>query len=64
MQRDDDLLSEYCPNCGKYTGGDSICPECGTTIYDDSGLEEVDEEEEEDGGGSSPKRDDGGEEEY
>jgi len=47
--RDDDkLMEDYCPKCGQYTGGDSVCPNCGATIFDDSGLEEVDDDE---GGG-------------
>lgn len=50
LQRDDDLLSDYCPHCGQYTGGDSICPNCGATIFDDSGMEEIDEEGDEEGG--------------
>lgn len=50
-RRDDDLLSDYCPHCGKYTGGDSVCPECGAEIFDDSGLAEHDEDEGEGGGG-------------
>ena len=54
-RNDDDLMDDYCPKCGQYTGGDSICPNCGARIFDDSGLEEVDEEEE---GGGGAKRDD------
>jgi len=42
----DDPFADYCPGCGSYTGGDSVCPNCGAKIFDDSGLEEVDEDEE------------------
>ena len=43
---EDDMLSDYCPKCGQYTGGDSFCPNCGAKIFDDSGLEEREEDEE------------------
>lgn len=46
---DDDLMADYCPHCGQYTGGDSVCPNCGKTIFDDTGLEEHDENEDEGG---------------
>lgn len=46
-----DFMSEYCPKCGQYTGGDSFCPNCGAKIFDESGLEEINEEEESGGGG-------------
>ena len=50
--RDDhDLLSDFCPKCGQYAGGDSICPNCGAKIFDDSGLQEEEEESEENEGG-------------
>lgn len=45
-EKDDDLMDDYCPHCGAFTGGDSVCPSCGEEIFDDSGLEEVDEDEE------------------
>ncbi len=47
MPRDEDtnLMEDYCPHCGQYTGGDSVCPNCGSEIFDDSGLVEQDEEE-------------------
>ena len=48
---DDDLLADYCPKCSQYTGGDSVCPNCGAKIFDDSGLSEDSDEEEEGGGG-------------
>jgi len=47
--QDEDLLSDYCPKCGQYTGGDSICPNCGAELFDETGLEEHDEDEEEGG---------------
>ena len=50
---DDDLMADYCPKCGAYTGGDSICPNCGAKIFDDSGLAEIEEDEEGGGGGGS-----------
>ncbi len=40
----EDMLQEYCPHCGKYSGGDSICPNCGNEVFNDSGLEEQDED--------------------
>ena len=51
MPKNDDLMEDYCPHCGAYTGGDSICPNCGQEIFDDSGLEEHDEDEGEEEGG-------------
>ncbi|MBI2339802.1 MAG: hypothetical protein HYU99_05495 [Deltaproteobacteria bacterium] len=45
LKRDDDMMDDYCPHCGAFVGGDSICPNCGKDIFDDSGLEEVDEDE-------------------
>ena len=50
-RNDDDLMADYCPKCSQYTGGDAICPNCGARIFDESGLEEVNEEEE--GGGET-----------
>lgn len=44
-------MQDYCPKCGQYTGGDSICPNCGAKIFDDSGLSEDLDEEDEGGGG-------------
>ncbi len=52
LRDDDDLMADYCPKCGAHTGGDSVCPNCGATIFDDSGLEEINEDEEEGGGGT------------
>ncbi len=49
IRDDDDLMGDYCPKCGAYTGGDSFCPNCGAKIFDDSGLTE--ESDEEEGGG-------------
>lgn len=43
----DDVLEEYCPECGKYVGGDSICPYCDHEIFNESGIEESEEESEE-----------------
>ncbi|MDO8643640.1 MAG: zinc ribbon domain-containing protein [bacterium] len=43
--KDDDLMKDYCPHCGQYTGGDSVCPNCGGKIFDDSGLEEYEDED-------------------
>lgn len=51
LRDDDDLMADYCPKCGQYTGGDSICPNCGAKIFDESGLEEHDENEEGEGNG-------------
>lgn len=45
-QDQDDLFEEYCPNCGKYLGGESICPNCGNEIFNEEGFEEYDEEAE------------------
>jgi uncharacterized OB-fold protein len=47
--RDENPFEEYCPNCGKYMGGESICPNCGTEVYDEEGLDEFDEDEGESG---------------
>jgi uncharacterized Zn finger protein (UPF0148 family) len=44
-RKDHDLLDDYCPRCSAYTAGDSVCPNCGAKIFDDTGLEEVDEED-------------------
>ena len=54
---DNDLMEDFCPKCGQYTGGDSICPNCGAKIFDDSGLEEMDEGEE--GGGGREEEENG-----
>lgn len=48
--RDDNPFEEYCPNCGKYTGGDSICPNCGNEIYDEEGMDEYDNPDGDDSG--------------
>ena len=60
-----DLSEDYCPHCGHYTGGDSVCPNCNRDIFNDSGLEEHDEDaepvEEEDDAG--PPKDEHDEEE-
>jgi hypothetical protein len=45
---DENPFEEYCPSCGKYLGGESICPHCGSTVYNEEGFEEVNEDEEED----------------
>jgi len=45
IRKDDDLMEDYCPKCSAYTGGDSVCPNCGAKIFDDTGLEEMDEDE-------------------
>jgi len=37
------VLEDVCPHCGQFTGGDSICPGCGSEIFNDSGLVEQDE---------------------
>ena len=44
-EEDTELMDDYCPHCGKFTGGDSICPNCGSEIFNDSGLVEQDEDE-------------------
>ncbi len=41
--REDNPFEEYCPHCGKYIGGDSICPNCGNEVYDEEGLDEYDD---------------------
>jgi len=46
MPKDDDPMEDYCPACGAYTGRDSVCPNCGVDIFDDSGLSEYNEESE------------------
>ncbi len=43
-RNENDLMDDFCPKCAQYTGGDSICPNCGAKIFDDDGLEEQDEE--------------------
>jgi hypothetical protein len=43
--RDDNMMDQYCPHCGAYTGGDSVCPNCSANLFDDSGLSEHDEGE-------------------
>lgn len=40
--RDDNPFEEYCPSCGKYTGGEGICPNCGDEIFDEEGMDEYD----------------------
>lgn len=55
IRDDDDLMNDYCPKCGQYTGGDSVCPNCGATLFDESGLEEVDDDE---GGGNDRENSD------
>ncbi len=47
--RKDNPMEDYCPSCGQYTAGDSVCPNCGAEIFDDSGLEEHEEGDEEGG---------------
>ncbi|MBF0493154.1 MAG: 50S ribosomal protein L32 [Deltaproteobacteria bacterium] len=47
---DDDGLNEnpfeeYCPSCGQYLAGESICLNCGAQAYNESGVEEIDEED-------------------
>lgn len=44
-----DMMEDYCPHCGQYTGGDSECSSCGKEIFDEEGLEEHEEGEEEGG---------------
>ncbi len=48
--RDDNPFEEYCPNCGKYTGGEGICPNCGNEIYDEEGMDEYDNPDGDDSG--------------
>lgn len=48
--KNEELLEDYCPHCGQYAGGDSVCPNCGGKIFNDSGLDEHDEDEGDDGG--------------
>ena len=54
---EDDPMADYCPKCGQYTAGDSVCPNCGAKIFDDSGLTEESDEEDE-GGGGGPEEED------
>ena len=42
--RNDDPFEDFCPNCGQFLGGGGICPNCGTEVFDEDGLDEVDEE--------------------
>ncbi len=46
---DDDSVEnpfdEYCPSCGQYLAGESICLNCGAQAFNESGVEEVDEDD-------------------
>ncbi|GEM_PF-6726964 len=43
--RDDNPFEDYCPNCGHFLGGESVCPNCSTEIFNEEGLENFEEGE-------------------
>ena len=38
-------FEEYCPSCGQYLAGESICLNCGTEAFNESGVEEMNEDD-------------------
>jgi len=47
QMREDDPFEDFCPSCGQYLGGEGICPNCGTEIFNEDGLDDIDGDEDE-----------------
>lgn len=48
MYNEEEVMKDYCPECGQFVGADAICPNCGAELFDESGLNEEENLEDED----------------